>query len=315
MKKFSLLIIFLIANQSYADFTFKQAAQMSAATYEENDSNIGNYRLYDKKTYRQDLKLITYANHKTKEFIIAFRGTDPTKLHNILVDVAIFQENTTDSATMAAIHSLKHWQNWFKETLATHANGAVKVMAPELSDLVVDTARDSMVAAFGDMAIDGTQKIVDMRKLLDDAAQKALSYFDKIQRKLPGYQGCVTGHSKGGYYAQIVAATYGVDGYSLNAPGAQSYIKKMNQTLKPSKFINYIRRHDVVGKLGEHFGEKKIIDDLPFERALNESELQTDSSNLYDKTKQYISNIFNVMDRKKYMWRYLMMNHSIAYFL
>lgn len=69
----------------------------------------------------------------------------------------------------------------------------------------------------------------------------------------------VTGHSLGGYLAQVVAADNDVPGYTFNGPGAFGMSKKIGKTV-----VNHTRKSDLVGTFGMHLGRVKEHPDTPF---------------------------------------------------
>lgn len=68
----------------------------------------------------------------------------------------------------------------------------------------------------------------------------------------------VTGHSLGGFLAQIIAAERGARGVTFNAPGAQHHAPSLHGAI----VRNLARRHDVVGTFGVHLGTTELVDDV-----------------------------------------------------
>lgn len=68
----------------------------------------------------------------------------------------------------------------------------------------------------------------------------------------------ITGHSLGGYVAQVIAAERDLDALTFNAPGALAYAPK----LQGRKTRNIARANDVVGQFGTHIGKKVDVPDL-----------------------------------------------------
>lgn len=69
----------------------------------------------------------------------------------------------------------------------------------------------------------------------------------------------VTGHSLGGYLAQVIAADNEVAGITFNAPGAYGMSKK-----KGKEVVNHTRKSDLVGTFGQHIGPLKEHPDTAF---------------------------------------------------
>lgn len=65
----------------------------------------------------------------------------------------------------------------------------------------------------------------------------------------------ITGHSLGGFLAQLVAASYEIPASTFNAPGAAEYAEAHKIEFKGTANIkNYIRPNDVVGSFSKHLG-------------------------------------------------------------
>ena len=78
---------------------------------------------------------------------------------------------------------------------------------------------------------------------------------DRVREQNPDY---VTGHSLGGFYAEIASATFGLPGASFNAPGPWKLIK--SRGFIPAKpkykvgFSVHLTRGDAVSYVGSFLG-------------------------------------------------------------
>ncbi|MEW6710332.1 MAG: hypothetical protein AB1403_10970 [Candidatus Riflebacteria bacterium] len=71
----------------------------------------------------------------------------------------------------------------------------------------------------------------------------------------------LTGHSLGGFLAQIVGIENGLTTFTFNAPGAKGFNKIETDAI----IENHIRRDDVVGNCGEHIGKLILHPNVPVE--------------------------------------------------
>ena len=70
----------------------------------------------------------------------------------------------------------------------------------------------------------------------------------------------VTGHSLGGFIAQIIAAENGLRAVTFNALGARNYKKsKENKGIR-----NIVRKNDIVGRFGKHLGREIVYGNVNF---------------------------------------------------
>jgi hypothetical protein len=95
---------------------------------------------------------------------------------------------------------------------------------------------------------------------LKDRLDRTRPYVKRVLAQHP--DAILTGHSLGGFVAQVIAAEQNRPAITFNAPGAASYLCEhgINPFIGPP-VTNHIRIHDIVGRLGCHSGEVKVYDD------------------------------------------------------
>lgn len=89
----------------------------------------------------------------------------------------------------------------------------------------------------------------------------------------------ISGHSLGGFLAQVVVVRTNTPAVTFNAPGAGSFGSNSG-----SSITNHVRQHDLVGSYGKHIGKVVTYNDVKFQLT-------------------------------NYKERYLMRNHGIAEFI
>ncbi|MDB5101370.1 MAG: hypothetical protein JWM80_5791 [Cyanobacteria bacterium RYN_339] len=68
----------------------------------------------------------------------------------------------------------------------------------------------------------------------------------------------LTGHSLGGFLAQVVAVRASLPATTFNAPGATAYLDPG----ATAHIVNHMRAHDIVGRVGNHVGNLVLYSDV-----------------------------------------------------
>jgi hypothetical protein len=206
---------------------------------------------------------VTFYDQKSETLITAFRGTDPSIQANIKEDTGICEQIAQKSKqTLTAALEQQYSRAvdyYFKKnpTIGRAQAALVALAAPfaipfELkSESSNNTAVDYLV--------------------LNTLIKQANSYYRKSHQthgsialglgSSSEFISYVTGHSLGGFLAQLVCAqNRSLHGITFNAPGAAQFLKEESRN---HEIYNYVREHDVVGTLGTHIGETRQLKDVP----------------------------------------------------
>jgi hypothetical protein len=250
-----------------------------------------------------DFRAIALRNEATHTVIIAYRGTDPALARNIAVDGGMF---LTIAGKRPAVVIGAHM-----EMMGDHYGGvkgaAISTAGLALAEAVPESEtggawlhksfkvgltllgmpyrpdRDlrTLTSISCDHAIEFFQKT--RQKLIEEAGESKASLVTKLAIRQGwsadpnvlhpgGYTIYLTGHSLGGFLAQIVGATQGANTITFAAPGVQEYLaarKLPTVDLAPFTVRQVIREHDVVGSFGTHVGLSELLCDFydsPVER-------------------------------------------------
>ncbi len=98
------------------------------------------------------------------------------------------------------------------------------------------------------------KQVEQSRQFFNDS----MDIYKKVKPENKDESVAITGHSLGGFLAQVVGAKTGHTTITFNAPGAQGFFPE----IKSSKNIcNYIRKSDIVGNFGTHIGQTEVMPD------------------------------------------------------
>lgn len=97
------------------------------------------------------------------------------------------------------------------------------------------------------------------RVAIDERVALSLAFLDEIET-LEGRRAVLTGHSLGGFLAQVVAAKRGNRAETFNAPGALGYLSGAALPPERPDILNHVRLWDIVGTKGCHIGTARAYD-------------------------------------------------------
>ena len=206
---------------------------------------------------------VTFYDKDKEVVITAFRGTDPSIQANILEDTDVCekiaqQSGRTLTSTIEQQYS-RAVDYYFKKNpklgriqaalIALTAPIAIPLELksenadnPEITNLMLNTLIE--------------QACLYYRKSHQTHGSIALGLGSSSE-----FTSYVTGHSLGGFLAQLVCArNRSLTGITFNAPGAAQFLTEPSHH---SEIYNYIREHDVVGTLGIHIGATRQLKDVP----------------------------------------------------
>ncbi len=204
---------------------------------------------------KSGMRVCAFRLKGTNNIIISYRGTKLTSKANLLIDLGIaatfIEENNS-----AFVY--EHAQIW----LERYCNGLLKTMHNN-KGFVRYLPTQTALALLGRWGYD--LETGKKYKLL--GIKHAFQAFARIKKEHPGCNYYITGHSLGGFYAQLVAYHCGHTAYTFNAPGAYQTYRQLHPRwnralwwIRSKKLItNYVREHDLVGTFGTHLGQTKII--------------------------------------------------------
>jgi len=243
--------------------------------------------------HRVGFRGLALKNEATKDLIIAFRGTDVRVKENILADMGIFLELAGEDHLGAIQGELAKFRAHYgydkmlaKADMAVAvgrvASGLLEAYGSEpVKDFAKGAAEFALTQAFGNLGL-GFLDPEDIKFTTRAIVDNALAFYEKTihgkgtrqdpgmirqgihalwhghKKALPeldGYTIRVTGHSLGGFLAQIVAGTHGSQAVAFSAPGAAEYARKTKRHVKdPGGIRNICRENDFVSRFGTHLG-------------------------------------------------------------
>ncbi len=262
-------------------------AQVSALTYENKittqqlkTAHLDNYYVYMPTKHIKNprgvgFRGIAFVNHKSKQCIVAYRGTETKEIGNLLQDIGIFfdeihknnpyeilhnQLNTwlwSYNKKLYAAHKIGDWTMWLGKYLLSFKSGFIGTIAQKMAAKIVNHK-----VLFHTLArIIGLTVTTETKGCINKAMQDANTFFNEVKEKFSNYDFYVTGHSLGGFLAQIVGAKNNTETYTFNAPGASNVFKTMypNVQFDHNLITNIIRRNDIFGTFDTHIGTLKKL--------------------------------------------------------
>jgi len=247
-------------------------------------------------------RAIALRNDATRTVIIAYRGTEPSLVENVAVDAGMFLaiagnrpqeviakqlrqlgrhyggiEGTAMDVAAAGLGTIRASDDggtWLHEALKValfsaglpyEMNGDLRVLTKTSCDHAITffkKTRDGLLKEAGDP--EGTR--------ITKALIRSGWWKDPRANTPGGYTIYLTGHSLGGFLAQVVGATQGANTVTFAAPGAQEYLtacKLRTKDLTPFTVRQLSRANDLVGSFGTHVGQAVPLCDFydsPVER-------------------------------------------------
>lgn len=233
-------------------------------------------------------RAIALRNDATRTVIIAYRGTEPSLAANVAVDAGMFLTIAGKRPHKVIAGQLgqlgRHYQG--DEGAAMVAAAAMLDAIPPSDDggtWLHPALKVGLFAMGLPFSVDG-----DLRTLTKTSCDHAIAFFKKTRGELlkeagdpegwritkaliksgwkadpresspNGYAIYLTGHSLGGFLAQVVGATQGANTVTFAAPGAQEYLAASGlgtKDLKPFTVRQIFRANDLVGSFGTHVGQ------------------------------------------------------------
>lgn len=280
-------------------------AKAALAAYDKNPCLEG-YQILDidedpfRDNLRIDFRATAFINRQEKVLILAYRGSDFNLSGTELVDAGIFFSVTAKKNPYSIISQHLSWFLWnydkkkwaakiAEEIVSEYASKFVKesILSEGITEQSYQTVTEWIAQAldleqvilpliFSHMGIPFVFKnsfqsfpIADAQNAIE-FAKKALGQLNDQENN--DYKVYFTGHSLGGFLAQIAGAHLKQQTVTFNAPGAKEFyadnFPQDDYTLKDTSFIvNYYRENDIVGNFGNHIGRRQKIpnfEDSPF---------------------------------------------------
>lgn len=234
------------ASDAYLEGDLAKAGSLDDADYRELA------RVDDKKSGVQAIALERRRDHAV---VVAYAGTDVSEPADVLADLGLVAGEIrylVDDSLCAVRHPLAK----ARARAAPPCAGAAHERADRLR-------------AAGPRVPKATRAMDDQLAVSRRFLDEVLATKNLDGRTITVADVTVTGHSLGGFIAQIVAAEHGARGVTFNGPGAQHYAPALHSLV----VRNLVRRHDVVGNFGVHIGTTEYWDDVPLKAGKGESKL------------------------------------------
>ncbi len=183
---------------------------------------------------------VAFEKTQTGEVVVAFSGTNFADPEDLLADLGIGISDT--GALKRAIKILLHLEDQL-----VGGESEKEMMA------VIKVAMNKMIFSPSEnvrLQIDDARKFFkDVTSLMSQRKRFALLHrdFEDAGKEPPIV---LTGHSLGGFLAQILASENDLSAHTFNAPGAAG----MMNALGSPKIVNHVRRFDLAGIYGKHVG-------------------------------------------------------------
>jgi hypothetical protein len=210
------------------------------------------------RTRRNGFKAMALRHRPTRRLVVALAGTE-TQAGDILQDLALVLRNDGELAARIQENLQRLVTQLFgKLGLGSLADDALRAIVEKL-EVVDDAVRRALARArpLVDLVAKGRFQIEEAIKFTREAVER---YVQRPRRERAStIEPIMTGHSLGGYLAQIVAARRRTEAVTFNAPGAHG-----EGPVAGSKLIrNHVREKDIVGTFGRHLG---VVVYYPHER-------------------------------------------------
>ena len=222
------------------------------------DHGLSAYHLVsDIHKQETGMRVCAFKLTGTNNIIVAYRGTDLNNSANLLIDLGI-AASILDSSDANSYFVAEHAQSWLEK----HASGLLHFMNNH-KEFVRYLPTNAALTLLNYCGYD----LETAKKYKRLGIAHAFAAFAQIKKENPGCTFYITGHSLGGFYAQMVAYHHGLTAYTFNAPGAYQTYRQLYPEwtralwwIRSKKLItNYVREHDLVGTFGTHLGQIKII--------------------------------------------------------
>ena len=257
----------------------KDAAYASRLVYKDLDRElvpepyevIYHSKDLDDGPQAHEFKGLVLRNGNSKKIFVAFQGTKKKDVKFLLQDLAVMtadkdrmRKYMVDYWTKSGFFDDLSWKGALMNLLSIFdVTGFVDAYMPDwMSDL--SKKGNKVVSAAG-----------DPEKMMIDGVVNALKFFDEAQKVIDqNYQGekiIVTGHSLGGFQAQIVSTLKGIPAFAFNAPAAKEIFeshkgkikdalgsKESFKSFNENKVTMVTRRGDIIGYFGDFKG-KRIV--------------------------------------------------------
>ena len=233
---------------------------------------------YEKISFVQDeesgFQALSCLDKKTGKMVVCFTGTQPMDgVGDLVADLGIvvtglnhlkkliLKKNRFEDKIKTAAKKIAELEKDGKKLKATWFKSKKKLFELYLRRISNKIGKERkkevkrLEKSQGSQNQTLSRQVKLARQFLKDSKEK----YKKMKPADKESNVVLTGHSLGGFLAQIVGTETGLTTFTFNAPGAQGYLPE----LKNSKNVyNYIRESDLVGNFGQHIGKVEVISDL-----------------------------------------------------
>lgn len=265
IKKYILAALSPLLTTGYSYFYTPSAidcARLSHVVYhDEPDTQLTQHGLHNydllETIDRSDMgmRACVFRRKKTNNIVVAFRGTQLNNSANLLIDIGIAAsalECTQANSHFVAQHAKFWFQKYCNALLNTISNSTFSYVPTNLALMLLDRWGWNISTA---------------KKYKQKSIETAFEVFEYIKKNYGSARYYLTGHSLGGFYAQLIGYHYGHTTYTYNAPGAYQAYRQLHPRwnralwwIRSKQLIsNLIRDHDLVGTFGTHLGKTHII--------------------------------------------------------